>query len=311
MASDMLSIVDKITTIITNNVGRDDLKRLITEDGAWNAFVTEAELSSEEEAALRDALEKHLAQEPVDENDEREKRQQKENFLKEFPELKRKLEEHIGKLRALADHFDQVHRDCTISNVVSGSTGIAATIAGLVLAPFTAGASLLIPAGLGAAAAATSVTTTIVESSMRGADESEARRLVGASTDIVKRILKITPLITFKVSSTGVELFAAWKTLRNQIQVIRTGRIRTWKVPRNAIPHNISSTTRGARIARGVGTGLMLGLDVFNLVTDSMDLHSGAKTESAEALRELANDLEEKLREFEQLHKDLQSHLPQ
>lgn len=309
----MLSIVDNITTIITNKVGRDDLKLLITEDGAWKTFVAEAALSSTEGAALRDALEKHLAQEPADENDEREKRQQKENFLKEFPELKRKLEEHIRKLRALADRLDQVHKRCTISNVVSGSTGIAATVAGLVLAFFTGGASLLLSAaGLGAAAAATGVTTTIVEESIRTADESEARRLVGASMDILDRILEIMPLITFKVTSKGVELFCAWKTLRDHIQAIRTGRTRNF-IPfrqcirqlRNLISHDTPLVTRVARIAKGVSNVSIFGFDVYHLVTDSIDLHKGAKTRSAEALRELANNLEEKLSEFEQLHKAL------
>ncbi|XP_038199647.1 apolipoprotein L3-like isoform X1 [Arvicola amphibius] len=311
------SIVDNITTIITNEVCRDNLKLLITEDGVWKVFVAKAALSSEEEAALRDALEKRLAQEPADEDDETEKRQQKENFLKEFPELKGKLEEHIRKLRALADHLDQVHKGCTIANVVSGSTGIAATIAGLVLAPFTGGASLIMSAasvGLGAAAAATGVTTSIVEESIRTADESEARRLIEASMDELDRILKIMPLITFKFSSKGVEIFCAWKTLRDHIQAIRTGRIRNFttfregiRQLRNLISRAIPLGTRVARIAKGVGKVSILGFDVYNLVTDSMDLHNGARTKPAEALRELANNLEEKLHEFEQLHKDLQS----
>ncbi|KAK7796087.1 hypothetical protein U0070_023570 [Myodes glareolus] len=292
-------------------MSRTDLKLLITEDGAWNAFVEEADLSSEEEAALREALKEHLAQEPTDENGETEKRQQKENFLKEFPELKRKLEENNRKLRALADHLDQVHRDCTISNVVSGSTSLAATIAGLALAPFTGGASLIISAasaGLGAAAVATGVTTTIVEASMSAADESEARRLVGASMDILDRILEIVPLIEFKLCSAGWQLSGAWKTLREHMQANRP---RTSRASRNAKPRNIPPKTRGARIAKGVGTGLMFLLDVCNLVKDSMDLHSGAKTESAEALRDLAKNLEEKLHGFEQLHKALQLDLPQ
>ncbi|XP_075820021.1 apolipoprotein L3-like [Microtus pennsylvanicus] len=307
------SIVDNITTFITNEVGRDDLKLMINEDGVWKAFVEAAELSSEEEAALRDALKQHLAREPADENDETEKRQRKKNFLEQFPELKRKLEEHISKLRALADHLDEVHRGCTISNVVSGSTGIAATIAGFLLAPFTGGASLAIAAaGLGAAA--TGLTTTIVEESIKGADESEARRLVEASTDIVNRILNITPLITFKVGINGVELFCAWKTFRDYIKAIKTGRIRNFttigegiRQLRNLISHKIPLGTRLARFAKGFGKVSLFALDVYNLVTDSIDLHSGAKTESARALREVANNLEERLREFEQLHKDLQS----
>ncbi|KAH0520555.1 Apolipoprotein L3, partial [Microtus ochrogaster] len=280
-----------------------------------NFHNNQRQVSGEEEAALRDALKQHLAREPADENDETEKRQRKKNFLKEFPELKRKLEEHIRKLRALADHLDEVHKGCTISNVVSGSTGIAATIAGFLLAPFTGGVSLAIAAaGLGAASAATGLTTTIVEESIRGSDESEARRLVEASMDIMKRILKIMPLITLKVSSKGMELFCTWKTIRDHIQAIRTGRIRNFttfrdgiRQLRNLISHDIPLGTRLARIGKGVGNVSLFGFDVYNLVTDSIDLHNGAKTKSAGALREVANNLEERLREFEQHHKDLQS----
>ena len=53
---------------------------------------------SEEKAALRDALKESLAQEPSDENDGPERKQQNERFLREFPELKKKLEDHIRKL---------------------------------------------------------------------------------------------------------------------------------------------------------------------------------------------------------------------
>ncbi|XP_075819629.1 apolipoprotein L3-like [Microtus pennsylvanicus] len=315
MASASLSIVDNITTFITNEVCRDDLKLMITEDGAWKAFVEAAELSSEEEAALRDALKEHLAREPADEKDETEKRQRKKKFLKKFPELKRKLEENISKLRALADHLDEVHRGFTIANVVSGSTGIAATITGFILAPFAGGASLAIAAaGLGAASAATSLTTGIVEASIRGTDKSEARRLVDASIDIVNKILNIMPLITFKDSGQGVELCCTWKTLRDHVQAIRTGRILTFptfregiRQLRNLISRNISLGTRQARIVKGVGKLSLHALDVYNLVTDSIDLHNGAKTQSGGVLREVVNNLEERLREFEQLHKDLQS----
>ncbi|XP_075816116.1 apolipoprotein L4-like isoform X2 [Microtus pennsylvanicus] len=312
----LLNIVNNITTIITNKLCRDDLKLLINEDNTWKAFVKKAKLSSTEGAALRDALKKHLVQKPADENDETEKRQQKKNFLKEFPELKRKLEEHIRKLRALADHLDKVHKGCTISNVVSNSTGIASII-GIALAPFTGGASLLISVGsgiLGLASAVTGVTTTIVEESITMADESEARRLIGASMDIVERIFKIMPLIAFKVSSSGVDLFCAWKTLKDLINGIRKGRIGNFttfgegiRQLRNLISHNIPLRIKVAKIAKGVGSLSLFGFDLYNLVIDSKDLHKGAKTKSGGALRELAKNLEKKLREFEQIHKALQS----
>lgn len=79
--------------------------------------------------------------------------QDRKRFVEAFPRLKRKLQENIRKLRALADHLDQVHRGCTISHVVTNSTSVASGvlgILGLALAPMTAGGSLLLSAtGLG------------------------------------------------------------------------------------------------------------------------------------------------------------------
>ena len=69
----------------------------------------------------------------------------KKGFLEEFPQIKRKLEKSIKKLRECADKVDKVQRDCTISTVVASSTSIASgtlTIRGLVLAPFIAGLGL-------------------------------------------------------------------------------------------------------------------------------------------------------------------------
>ncbi|XP_052603428.1 apolipoprotein L3-like [Peromyscus californicus insignis] len=316
-------VASELADLLTEKFLRRDLKSLITEDGVWKAFVEAAGLSSEEEAALHDALKERLAQEPTDEKDRLEKRR----FLEEFPELKRKLEEHIRRLRDLADHLDQVHRGCTISNVVSGSVGTASGvlgILGLVLAPFTGGASLLLSAtgvGLGATAGVTGATTTIVEESIRMSDEAEARRLVGASQNIIKEILNIIPKFTFKLINTGVDLVSAWKTIGQQIRAIRVARAssRSGTQARNlrnfaqgfeqALSGLALPMTRGARF-RAAGLGLVsLGLDVYHLVIDSMDLHNGATTESGGALRDLAHKLEEKLREFEQIHRDLQSYL--
>ncbi|OBS59282.1 hypothetical protein A6R68_09594, partial [Neotoma lepida] len=305
----------------------EDLKCLITEDGAWKAFVEAGALSSEEEAALHDALEKCLAQEPIEEKERLENDLQKKRFLEQFPELKRKLEEHIKKLIDLADHLDEVHKGCTISNVVSSSVSIASGVLGLALAPFTGGASMLLSAtslGLGAAAGVTGLTTSIVEESSRITDEDEARRLVGASQNIVNEILKIVPKFTVKLLNTGVDLVSAWKTIGQQIRAIRVARAssRSGTQARNlrylaqgseqvgsAVSGSARSMTRGAKITKVGISSFFIGLDLYHLVTDSKDLSEGATTESGGALRDLAHKLEEKLKEFEQLQKDLQSDL--
>ncbi|XP_029325859.1 apolipoprotein L3-like [Mus caroli] len=316
--------LDGVADIVTEKFLKTDLRNLITEDGAWKAFEKAAELSSEEGAALRDALKESLAQELSDGNDGPERKQQKERFLREFPELKKKLEDHIRKLRELADHLDQVHKDCTISNVVSTSASAISGAMGLLalgLVPLTEGASLLLSAasvGLGETASVTGLTTTVVEESMRRSDESEASRLVRASMNVFKEIVEIMSKITFKVLFTVMGLVPTVKILRDHIRAMRRAGVIIF--PREEA-RNLTSTerssvlavfpmTRGVKIRTAGFTSLSLVWDVYDLVKQSKDLYNGAKTESAGALRELAHKLEEKLQVFEQIYKVLQSDLP-
>ena len=44
-------------------------------------------------------------------------------FLNQFPQVKRQLEEFIGKFHELAGKIEKVHKGCTISNVMAHSTG--------------------------------------------------------------------------------------------------------------------------------------------------------------------------------------------
>ncbi|XP_052605181.1 apolipoprotein L3-like [Peromyscus californicus insignis] len=315
--------IEELTDYLTDTLCREDLESLITEEGAWKAFVETAELSSEEEAALRDALKEHLARAPTDEddvNDGPQKELKKKRFLEEFPQLKSKLEGHIKKLHALADHLDKVHSDCTVSSVVADSTSTVSGvlgILGLVLTPITGGTSLMLSAAaLGLVAGMTSVTTTIVEESNRSSDEAEASRLVGASMDILHEIMKTMPKIRVKLANTGLDLISACKTLKEQISTIRMARAssRLGAQATESISDEASKKvgkSLGGTI-RGIGfTSVFLSLDVYHLVTDSMELYEGAKTESAGALRKLAQMLDRKLQGFEQMHKALQSDLPQ
>ncbi|XP_038199859.1 apolipoprotein L3-like [Arvicola amphibius] len=308
-------IVEEVVDYLTDTLSRVDLERLITEHGVWKAFVDAAELSREGEVALRDALKKHLAQNPTDKNKRLEEEQKKKRFLKEFPQLKSKLEEHIQKLRSLADHLDKVHSGCTISNVVAESTSTVSGvlgILGLVLTPITGGTSLMLPAvSLGLVASMASLTTTIVEESSRLSDESEASRLVGASMNTFHELMKIMPKITVKLSNTGVDLISACKSLKELIRAIRISR--AGYRPLGQIAEGIyaeGSRELGNALRASIEgvsvTSFFLALDVYHLVTDSIDLYNGATTESAAALRKLALMLERKLQEFEKIHKALQ-----
>ncbi|GAB1299537.1 Apolipoprotein L 10B [Apodemus speciosus] len=276
-----------------------------------------------EETALRSALEDHLASDPPDENDGPPRAQQIVEFLQKFPQLKSKLEYHIRKLRELADHLDQVHKDCTISNTVASSVGAASGvlgILGLILAPFTGGASLALSAtslGLGAAASVTGITTGIVENSMTRSDISEARSLVEATINVLEEILKIVPKIRVTLSNSVRELIDAFKRYKDMIQNMKKARFFYETLPQKLafrggrLLQGLRPVTKGARIRAGVFTSIFLAWDVFDLVNQSMDLYDGAKTESARALRDLAHKLEEKLKIFENIYKDLKEDLPQ
>lgn len=308
-------LIEDVKDFLLETIIKTDLSILIDDVKAWELFVETTELSSEEGAALRDALKEHLAREPTDENDGPQREQQKELFLRKFPPLKEKLEDNIRKLRELADHIDQVHKDCTISNVVSSSVGATSGVLGLlglVMAPFTGGASLVLSAaslGLGATAGVTGLTTRIVEDSMRGSDESQGRRLVYASMNILEEILEIMPKNRVKIFNPGVELADAFKSLKDQIPAYNTDRFFSGLGRQT---RNFISTGRSAlSVTRGAATSFFLAWDVYNLVNESKHLYDGAKTESARALRVLAHKLEEKLQEFEQNYKALQSDLPQ
>lgn len=316
--------VEELTGFLTDTLGKRDLKRLITEDGVWKGFVEAAELSSEEKAALYDALKKHLEQKPTDEDDRRQREQQKEQFLQAFPQLKKKLEDHIKKLRDLADHLDEVHRGCTISNVVSGSVSTISGILGLTLLPFTGGVSLIVSLtaeGLGATASLNSLVTTIVEESITLSDESEASRLVGASMNILVEILKILPKISIKLYNSGKGLYDAFESIRDQIQAIRVAR----SMSQIAVAdRNLTSTGRSSsrglrqvlaafrdiRIGEAGVRGYFLLWDLCHLLLQSKDLYGGAKTQSAGALRDLCKKLQDKLQVFEEIYKALQSVKP-
>lgn len=302
-------LVEKFIEDLTENFLRTDLRSLITEDGAWNGFLETAELSSEEKAALRDALKESSAQKPSGENDRPERKPQKEQILREVPQLKKKLEVHIRKLRELADKLDLVHKCCTISNVVSLTLSAASGVLELldfVLSQIYGMPSRALSAtseGLGMASDMINITTTIVGESFRQSYESEARRLVGASINILYEIINITPMITVKLYYTVKDLVEAFKTLTGQIRAIRTAisnsdlgaqvrnRASTGRSSGQGVPQMISR----ARI-RGIGVTVpFLEQDLRDLAQQLEVLKDGAKTESGGALRDLAHKLEENL----------------
>uniref|UniRef100_A0A8C8T210 Apolipoprotein L3-like n=1 Tax=Peromyscus maniculatus bairdii TaxID=230844 RepID=A0A8C8T210_PERMB len=278
-----------------------------------------------------EALSKNIVATDVgDDNKVQNDLQEKKRFLEVYPQVKLELEQQIGKLRALADKIDKVHRDCTITQVVAKSTGAVSgvlTILGLALAPVTAGVSLGLSAtglGLGAAAAVTTVSTSLVEKVITAKEEAKASQLVPTSKNQEEVIKEVVEESTPKIVSVYKNCFQNLEDIKKNIDAIKlakanshlktnakhlmtTGRVsaQNTKKVEKAFGGTALAMSKEARIMGAATTGLSILMDVVSLVQDSKHLYEGAKTESAAELRQKAQDLEQMLQELIRVHDSL------
>lgn len=249
----------------------------------------------------------------------------REWFMTLFPLVRRKLEACIGELHTLADKVDKVHRDCTISNVAASSTGAVSgilTIAGLCLAPVTAGASLaLLTAGmgLGVAAAVTGVSASIVDRSHSSVAKAKANRLLSTSTNEEKVIEEALRHSAPQIASLTSKCFWSVEGIVKNANAIKTVRKYPQSLSKAMETMSRSSTqgrkvfkdtalamTKGARVAGMAMAGFGLLLDVVSIVDQSMYLHKGTKAATAEELRKQAQALERKLESLTRTYEQLQ-----
>nr|XP_045376659.1 apolipoprotein L2-like [Camelus bactrianus] len=326
------SFFDDVIDYFWDEVSRDELQLLLTKVEAWESFMSAAGLSREEADALREYLNKLKAESVLNDKDTLQKEQlDRERFLREFPRVKRELEESIGKLHALADKVDNVHRDCSISKVAAASAGVASgilTILGLALAPVTAGVSLALSAtglGLGAASAVTGVTTSVVEHVVTSSAETEANDLMSTVIDKEEVAAGAPGKRASELVPSTQNIFQALQGIGKNVRAIKVAKanprlaahardfmttggvsLRRSKQVRKAFGGTALAMTREARIMGMATAGVTLLLDVASLVKDSLHLHEGAKAESAERLRQRARELESRLEELTRIYESLQ-----
>lgn len=312
--SESQSFFEEVFEYFQEGVRWEQLQFLLTEDKPWEHFVTEADLSREEADGLREYLIKVQTVLAGEDQDRLQKYQQeKERFLKEFPQVKQELKESIKKLHELADSVDKVHRDCTISNVVAYITGIASgalRILCLVLAPVSAGLSLGLSAtalGLGAAAAVTDLSTMLVEDVNTSSAEIQASLL-----DPAKIIFFGWHL--YEVKDFGSHI-RALRVARGNPQLIATAQhlITTGRVFVRSAQQGSShfegtalAATREASTGSAVLSVLFMMRHIYKLVTATQDLQEGEKTELAENMRQKAQQMEKELEELTWIYDSLQ-----
>ncbi|XP_047596973.1 apolipoprotein L2-like [Lutra lutra] len=319
-------LLEEVIETFLNTVRREELDFLLSDHESWERFVAEATLSREEAEALREVL--NELQRTMDL--EAEEQEAKESFLHQFPELKLKLEERIRKLHELADEVDRVHRDCTIANIVANSAGVVSgllSILGLGLAPVTAGASLALLAtgmGLGAAATVTQISTSLVEVSSESSAKAQASHLTSTDFDKGEVIAKVLCDRIPQIYSLTGKCFRVLQSIARNVRAIKLAKVkpglvvkarhlmtaqrisvRSGRQVQKAFGGTALAMTKGARIMGVATAGVSLAMDVVSLVNDSEHLQKGAKTESAEDMRQKARELESKLEKLREIYKIL------
>ncbi|XP_011893471.1 PREDICTED: apolipoprotein L4-like isoform X2 [Cercocebus atys] len=315
---------EEVTEYFQKNVSPEHLKILLTDEEAWKRFVAVAELPRDEADALYEALKNLTPYAAIEDKDVQQKDQQlREWFLKQFPQLSQKIQESIESIRVIANEIEEFHRGCTIANVVSGSTGTASgvlSVIGFLLAPFTAGLSLGVTAvgvGLGMASATTAIGTSIAENTYTKSAELRASRLTATSRDLLEVLGDTLSEITPSVLSFALDFDEVTKLIANDVRTLRRSKAtvgRPFNI-RRFVPTNVIDKlkTPGAakRMVRKavpkVASGALLVLDVVQLVQDSQHLHEGAKSESAEELRQWAEELQKNLNELTQIYQSLKA----
>ncbi|XP_041612863.1 apolipoprotein L3-like [Vulpes lagopus] len=165
--------------------------------------------------------------------------------------------------------------------------------------------ALVAGVGLGAASAATQVTTSIVE----GSHESPAT--AEATLDKEEVVAKVLHENWSSISSLAVDSMKVLARAARDVRNLRPGRFRSqpvvstaglltalgigWAQVKRVVRGTLRAIVRGAQAIGMASLGLFVLMEVVSLVFKSGNLHEEAKTWSAESMREEAQELARKL----------------
>ncbi|XP_039996560.1 uncharacterized protein si:cabz01007802.1 [Xiphias gladius] len=251
-------------------------------------------------------------------------------FVRFFNQRGASLQQRILELLALADSADCFHKKTVKASIGGGVASVAGsvtTITGLILAPFTAGTSLIVTAvGIGVATAGgvASASANITDTVHSKTDRKKVEKMIQDYQEEMKDIKECLEFL-----QEGMETLEEWnfekyaesiskKHLNQNVKHVmkeggRAGKalvinteslISTVQVL--SVAGGAAKATQVISVTTGVMSGLFLALDVFFLAKDSMELKKGAKTEFAAKIREVCKDLQDGLLELNRIKEQLQ-----
>uniref|UniRef100_A0A3B1JKG5 Uncharacterized protein n=1 Tax=Astyanax mexicanus TaxID=7994 RepID=A0A3B1JKG5_ASTMX len=256
-------------------------------------------------------------------------RQKIELFITLFNRDYSQIQVLIDKLREITDSVEEVHRGATIGSIsgsVIGAAGGITSIVGLILAPFTLGASLIVTGvGIGVAAAggvtgaASNITNMIKQKTSREEIEKilmEVQEKLNPMIDCLKEIeieIEEFSASSSKAAKAGAGIAAGvGGFLAGGIRLARIADI-------GKVAAQVSRTVRVAGAISGVLSGLFVVLDIFFIAQDAIELDQmnnpkkGKKVKSATAkflieMRNTISALQEALDELKEVKGKIQIH---
>ncbi|KAM7377104.1 hypothetical protein PAMA_013740 [Pampus argenteus] len=251
-------------------------------------------------------------------------------FVRFFNQRGASLQQRILELLALADAADNFHKKTVTASVGGGMASVAGsitTITGLILAPFTAGTSLIVTAvGIGVATAGglASASANITDTVHSKTDRKKVEVMIQDYQEEMKDIKECLEFV-----QEGMETLEEWnfekyaesiskKHLNQNVKHVmkeggRAGKALVINTESLISTVQVLSVAGGAAkaaqvmsVTTGVMSGLFLALDVFFLAKDSMELKKGAKTEFAAKIREVCKELQDGLLELNHIKEQLQ-----
>ncbi|XP_062420731.1 uncharacterized protein LOC119221790 [Pungitius pungitius] len=251
-------------------------------------------------------------------------------FVRFFNRRGASLQQRILELMSVADAADAFHKKTVKASVGGGVASVAGsvtTITGLILAPFTAGASLIVTAvGIGVATAGgvASASANITDTVHSKTDRKKVEKIIQDYEGQMKDIRECLEFL-----QEGMELLEEWnfeeyaeniskKHLNQNVKHVmkeggRAGKALVINTESLINTVQVLSAAGGAAkaaqvmsVTTGVMSGLFLALDLFFLAKDAKELKDGAKTEFAAKIREVCQELQDGLLELNRIKEQLQ-----
>ncbi|KAG7454995.1 hypothetical protein MATL_G00251840 [Megalops atlanticus] len=251
-------------------------------------------------------------------------------FVRLFNQRGASLQQRILELLAVADAADNFHKRTVAASMggrVASVVGSVTTITGLVLAPFTFGASIIVTAvGIGVATAGsiTSASANITDTVHSNMDRKKVEKMIQGYQEEIKDIRECLEFV-----QEGMDALQEWnfekyteslakRALNQNVKHVvkegaRAGKALMINTDQLISTVQVLSVAGGAAkaaqaisVTTGVMSALFLALDIFFLAKDSHELRKGAKTQFATKIREVCKDLQDGLLELNRVKTDLQ-----